>query len=113
MARKLSKKRPGEPSVVMRSQKFGALRQFNNPVVKKRSIRTLIKVQESKGTSIAKDVRPITSAKGVDTGRGFASSARIVLQRPFVKPPFSTRPGKIIPPLPKVNSQIRHRKQGP
>jgi hypothetical protein len=112
MARRLSKKRKGEPSVKMRSQSYGALRPFRNPILKKRNVRTLIKQQESKGTSLPES-KNITTAKGVDTGRGFATSARIMLQRPFVKPSFTTRPGKTVHKAAKVNSAIRNRKQGP
>jgi hypothetical protein len=112
MARKLSKTRRGEPTVKMRKQTFGSLRPFRNPILKKRNVRTLIKQQESKGTSLPES-RNITTAKGVDTGRGFATSARVMLQRPFVKPPFTTRPGKTVHKAPKVNSAIRNRKQGP
>lgn len=111
MARKMSKKRPGEPSVKMRVQ--FPKREFRNPIFKKRSIRTLIKQQESKGTSLPKEARSITSAKGVDTGSGFATSARIMLQKPFVRPPFSTRPGVKVRKASTVNSAIRNRKQGP
>jgi len=113
MTRRISKVRRGEPKVKMRSQSYGALRTFNNPIFKKRSIRTLIKQQESKGTSLPFEAKSITSAKGVDTGRGFATSARIMLQKPFVRPGFRTRPGKTIRKASLVNSSIRHRKQGP
>ena len=114
MARKLSRKRRGEPVVKTRSQSFGALRQFNNPIFKKRRVRTLIKVQESKGVTQPQEAHNVTSAKGVDTGRGFATSAKVMLQKPFVRPPFTTRPGKTVSKAPTINSgKVRNRKQGP
>jgi hypothetical protein len=89
--------RSGQPAVGSRSQSFGALRTFRNPVFKKRSVRTLIKSDESKGVR-SPEYRNLTDGKGVDTGRGFASSAQIVRQRPQTPPTRSSFKRYLTPP---------------
>ena len=93
MARRLSKKVPGAPGVKMRSQTFGGLRQFNNPIFKKRSVRTLIKRDESKGVRMPEFGR-ITDQKGVDTGRGFASGGVSILRSTKRDPQPTTGNGR-------------------
>jgi len=77
MARIVSRTKSGQPPATMRSQSYGAARAFRWPVFKKRSIRTLIKRDESKGRTMPEFSR-ITDQKGVDTGSGFATSVTTV-----------------------------------
>lgn len=110
MARIVSRTRAGEPKAGMR--KFYPAREFRWPVFKKQRINTLIKRNEAKGVTMP-EAHNITSAKGVDTGGGFASRASVKLQKPFVRPGFTSRPGKTVTKAPKIQSSIRRRKQGP
>jgi hypothetical protein len=84
----MAKRAAGTPPVTKRSQSYGALRAFRNPVFKKRSIRTLQKHDQSKGVEMP-EFRGMTNQKGVDTGRGFTASPRI-MRRGTLTPPVKT-----------------------
>ena len=77
MARIVRRSKSGEPGVGMRAQNW-AVRAYRWPIVKKRSVRTLIKRNESKGRTMP-EFDKITDQKGVDTGSGFATSVKTVM----------------------------------
>lgn len=80
--------RSGQPPVTQRSASWPA-RAFRSPVFRKRSVRTLIKQDEAKGVTQPEFAR-MTSQKGVDTGAGFSSGAKVVRQRPLTPPAKSS-----------------------
>jgi hypothetical protein len=92
----LSRSKSGQPTVKREVQNW-PVRQFRNPVVSKRSVRTLIKTDQSKGVR-SKDWAGITDQKGVNTGRGFTSSPTIMHQKPLTPPSFGAPWRKSIKP---------------
>lgn len=106
MARIVIRNRTGQPGVPMRQSSWPR-RAFRFPVLRRRSIRTLIK---AKGPGTPGGFGAITDAKGVDAGGGFSASPRVL--RAGKRDPQPTGGGRKVIKAPGVVGGIKNRRQG-